>query len=112
MADLISNAGDALSRLIQLQAGRHDIRLAWVGNGTSDLLALINAHAVQARMSKNLWTGMRELMQMLEIREIPEPLQAQIASIILKAQALTELDTEEHAKRMANVNANKPKGAA
>ena len=63
-------------------------------------------------MSKNLWTGMRELMQMPEIREIPEPLQAQIASIILKAQALTELDTEEHAKRMANVNANKPKGAA
>jgi len=112
MAELTTNTGDALSRLIQLQAGRHDIRLAWVGNGTADLVALLNAHAVQARMSKHLWTGMRELMQMPELRDLPESVQAQIASIILKAQALTELDTEEHAKRMATVNANKPKGAA
>ena len=69
MADLITKTdGDALSRLIQLQAGRHDIRLAWVGNGTSDLLALVHAHAVQARVAKNLWAGMRELMQIPEIR--------------------------------------------
>lgn len=111
MAELITNtAGDALSRLIQFQAGRHDIRLAWVGNGAADLLALINAHAVQARMSKNLWTGMRELAQMPEIKELPDALQAQIASIILKAHALTELETEAHAKRLANLD--KPKGAA
>jgi hypothetical protein len=112
MADITNSAGDALSRLIQLQAGRHDIRLAWVGNGTTDLLALLNAHAVQARMSKHLWTGLRELMQMPELRTLPEPIQAQIASIILKAQALNELETEEHAKRLVHMNANKPKGAA
>jgi hypothetical protein len=93
--------GDALSRLIQLQAARHDIRLAWSGNGTSDLLALLNAHAVQARMSKHLWTGMRELMNLPDMRDLPEPMQALIASIILKAQALTELENEAHAKRMA-----------
>jgi|SRR5271157_484347 len=112
MGDLTTNTGDALSKLIQLQATRHDIRLAWTGNGTADLLALVNAHAVQARMSKHLWTGMRELVHMQQMNDIPESLQAQIASIVLKAQALTEIETEEHAKRMANVNLNKPKGAA
>lgn len=93
--------GDALSKLIQLQSGRHDIRLAWVGNGTADLLALVNAHAVQARMAKHLWNGLRELMYMPELREMPEPVQAQIMSIVLKAQALTELETEEHAAKLA-----------
>lgn len=113
MADPIqiikADSGDALSRLIQLQAGRHDIRLTWVGNGTVDLLALCNAHAVKARLAKHLWTGMRELMQMPELKELPEALQAQIMSIVLKSQALTDLDTEAHAKRLANLD--KPKGA-
>jgi hypothetical protein len=101
MADLIANSGDALSRLIQLQAGRHDLRLNWVGDGSRDLTALCNAYSVQAKLAKNLWTGMRELMQMPELRELPEPLQAQIASIILKAQAITDLETETLAKRIA-----------
>lgn len=102
--------GDAMSRLIQLQAGRYDIRLAWVGRGVEDLVALLNAHAVQARLAKNLWTGMRELMQMPELRELPEPIQAQIASIVLKSQALTDLESEAHAKRIALLD--RPKGAA
>lgn len=110
MSEFITKTdGDALSRLIQLQAGRHDIRLAWVGNGTTDLIALVNAHAVKARLAKHLWTGMRELMQMPELKDLPEPLQAQIMSIVLQAQALTDLDTEAHAKRLAN--SDKPKGA-
>lgn len=111
MADLTSkNDGDALSKLIQLQAGRHDIRLAWVGNGVTDLVAVLNAHAVKARLAKHLWTGIRELMQMPELKELPEPLQAHIMSIVLHAQALTDLETDDHAKRMAMIN--KPKGAA
>ena len=102
MAELITKTdGDALSRLIQLQAGRNDIRLAWVGKGTEDLVALVNAHAVQDCMAKHLWTGIRELMHMPEMRELPEPLQAQIMPIVLKAQALTELENEAHAKRLA-----------
>jgi hypothetical protein len=110
MVELITKAdGDALSRLIQLQAARQDIRLAWVGNGTADLIALLNAHAVQARMAKHLWNGMRELMQLPELRQLPEPLQAQIMSIVLKAQALTELENDAHAKRLAL--ADKPKGS-
>ena len=113
MAELITKTdGDALSRLIQLQAGRHDIRLAWVGNGTSDLVALVHAHALKARMAKHLWTGLRELMQMPEMSELPEPMQAKIASIVLYSQSLTELETEEHARKLANMPSNKPKGAA
>jgi hypothetical protein len=102
-----------MSRLIQLQASRHDIRLAWSGNGTSDLIQLCTAHATQARMAKHLWSSLRELMQMPELRQMPEALQAQIASSILKAQALTELETEHHAKRMALIAMGEtPKGTA
>ena len=114
MAELIKRAdGDALSKLIQFQAGRYEVRLAWTGNGVADLLALLNAYAVQARMSKHLWTGTRELMMMPEFGTLPEPLQAQICSIILGANALVDLDTEDHAKRLAlMVTKDKPKGIA
>lgn len=106
MADLITNSNaDALSRLIQLQAGRHDIRLAWVGKGVDDLIALVNAHAVKARMAKHLWTGMRELMQIPEIKDLPEPVQAQIMSIILKAQALIDMETDARAKLLTKSGA-------
>jgi hypothetical protein len=109
VAEIITKPdGDALSKLVQLQAGRHDIRLVWTGNGVADLIALCNAHAIQARMSRHLWTGMRELMMMPEMKELPEPLQAQMMSIVLKAQALVDLDTEGHLQRMAR--ADKPKG--
>jgi hypothetical protein len=101
MGDLITKDGDALSRLIQLHAGRHDIRMNWTGNGTADLVTLCNAHAVKARLAKHLWTGMRELVQMPEMALLPEPIAAQIMSIVLKSQALTDLETEAHAKRLA-----------
>lgn len=110
---IIKTDGDALSRLIQLQAGRYDIRLTWTGKGVEDLIALVNAHAVKARMAKHLWTGTRELMQMPEMAALSEPLQAQIASIVLKAQTLVDLDNEDHAKRMISHPLNKPpKGVA
>lgn len=109
MVELVTNTGDALSRLIQLQAGRHDIRLAWVGNGVTDLVALCNAHAAKARLAKHLWTGLRDLLQLPEMKEMPEALQAQVTSVILHAQALTDLETDAHAKRLANLD--KPKSA-
>jgi hypothetical protein len=102
---LVKTEGDALSKLIQLQAGRYDVRLTWSGNGVSDLAALLNAHAIKARLAKHLWTSTRSLMQMPEMAQLPEPVQAQIASIVLKAQALTDLETEDHAKRLANPTA-------
>jgi hypothetical protein len=103
---IYSNAqsGDSLSRLIQLQAGRHEIRLTWTGNGIADLIALCNAHSVKARLAKHLWTGLRELMQMPEMALLPEPLAAQITSIILKSQALTDLETVAHSERMARMD--------
>jgi|SRR5208337_504243 len=100
------DSGDALSRLIQLQAGRHDIRLAWVGEGITDLISLLNAHAVKARMAKHLWTGIRELMSMQEFAELPEAMQAKLASIVLYSQTLTELETAAHGKRMAHIKSN------
>ena len=114
MADSLTKfaEGDALSRLIQLQAGRHDIRLTWTGDGTTDLIALISAHAVKARMSKHLWTGVRELMQMPELNTMPEPVQAQLMSIVLKAQALVELDNEAQTKKLAALAAAGPKARA
>jgi hypothetical protein len=109
MADLSTKniEGDALSRLIQQQAARYDIRLTWTGKGVDDLTALLNAHAVKARMAKHLWNATKELMQMPEIRDLPEPVQAQIAATILKGHALTELDNDEHARRLALVNKTK-----
>jgi hypothetical protein len=113
MAEVLKTEGDALSRLIQLHAGRFEIRLTWSGKGVDDLIALCNAHAVKARMAKHLWTSTRELVQMPEIATLPESIQAQIYSIILKAQTLVDLDTDEHAKRMAIIlAANKPKSVA
>jgi hypothetical protein len=99
--------GDALSRLIQLQAGRFEIRLTWTGKGVEDLIALCNAHAVKARLAKHLWTGMRELMQMPELALLPEPVLAQLTSIVLKSQALTDIDTEAHAKRLGLMDKTK-----
>jgi hypothetical protein len=111
MAEYITKAdSDALSRLIQLQAGRHEIRLVWTGKGTTDLVALCNAHAVKARLSKHLWTALRDLMHIPELKELPEPLQAHIVSTILQAQALAELENEDHAQRMAALS--KPKASA
>jgi hypothetical protein len=109
MAEITNNSnGDALSKLLQLQAGRHEIKLNWTGRGIDDLVALCNAHAVRARMAKHLWTGMCELMMMEEMKQLPDPLQAQISSIILKAQTLVDLDNDSHAKRL--VKMDKPKG--
>lgn len=113
MADLVNTPNsDALSRLIQLHSGRFDIRLAWTGRGVEDMVQLVNAHAVKARMAKHLWTGMRELMQMEELKTLPEALQAQILSIILKAQTLVDLDNDSHAKRLAAADSKLPKGLA
>ena len=92
---------DALSRLIQLHAKRHDIRLTWSGRGVNDLTELLSAHAMKARLAKHLWTGLRDLMLMPELREMPEAVQAQIMSTVLKSQALVDLETQAHKDKLA-----------
>jgi len=47
---------------------------------------------------------------MPELRELPEALQTQITSTVLKSQALTDLETEAHAKRL--VLMDRPNGVA
>lgn len=99
--------------MIQLQAGRYGMRLTWTGNGLTDLVAVMNEHATAVRMSKHLWGSLGELMQLPEMRTLPESIQAQIASIILKSRTLLELETDEHARRLAKVVAEgAPRGAA
>jgi hypothetical protein len=102
--------GDALSRLIQLHANRHGIRINWSGEGVKDLDSLCNVHAANARTSKHMWTGMQEMSQMLD--GLPEALQVKVASIILKSRALNEIESEDHAKRMALVASARKPGAA
>jgi hypothetical protein len=59
---------------------------------------------VKSGMSKHLWNGMRELMQLSEFAQMPDIMQAHIASIILKAQTFIDLDNDYRAKRLAQVN--------
>jgi hypothetical protein len=110
MADIVNTTGDVLSRLIQLQAGRHEIRLAWTGHGVADLTACMHAHSTKARMAKHLWTSLSELLSMPEMVDLPEALQAKITATILQAQVLLELENEERARKLAQAPPNK--GAA
>lgn len=109
MAELIVGPGDAISRLVQLHAMRNGIRLKWTGHGADDIALLCNTFFNKATLNDCLWNGMKELMQMPELKELPEPVQAKIFSIILQAQALIELKI---AARNAKPQPPDPTGAA
>lgn len=92
----IEFAGDAVSRLVQLHARRNGLSLKWAGKGVEDIsmLCLDNFH--KTALSQCLWNGIKELMSMQELKELPEPIQAKIYSIVLQAQANFELQKGEH----------------
>ena len=96
--------GDAISRLVQLLAGRADITQRWTGNGREDI-ALLCTHASNAAITaRHLWDGMLELGQMAEFKTLPEPMQAKITAIILQAHGNTDLARQarnEKAQRRA-----------
>lgn len=107
--------GDAISRLVQLQAARVGVRLKWNGEANYDIALLCveasNAHLV----AKYLWDGMKELKEMKEFDELPDALQAKIATIILKSHALNEKAREERntrAKRQAQAATPQPEKPA
>jgi len=96
MGEVIVGGGDAVSRLVQLHAMRNGIRLKWSGKGAEDISALCVENFNKTALSQCLWNGIKELMGMPEIKELPEPIQAKIYSIVLQAQALFELQKNEN----------------
>jgi hypothetical protein len=90
--------GDAVSRLLQLHAHRNGVRkLKWSGKGPEDIAMLCLDNFHKTALSECLWNGMKELMAMPEMKELPESMQAQIYSIVLKAQANFELKKGDNA---------------
>lgn len=83
---------DSLSKLVQLRASRLGIRLRWTGKAIEDVDQLVLEYSTRKMLNECLWNnGLRLLMDMPEFKEMPDALQAKIASIILQAQAQFEL---------------------
>ena len=101
MSEREQTVGDGLSRLIQLQARRHEIQLAWTGRGVEDLVLLMQAHMTKERLSRHLWVSVSELLDVCAVQQLPEAVHAAICSIILRARALTELENDAHAVKLA-----------
>lgn len=91
MSAITVGAGDSVSRLIQLIAGRNGIRLNWTSRGADDLQMLCLGYSNKDLLTQCLWNGMKELMAMPELNELPEAVQAKIFAIVLQAQANFEL---------------------
>lgn len=102
---------DMVSRLVQLHAGRAGINLKWGGNGPADITMLCTDYQNKNLLSQCLWNGLRELMAMPELKELPEPIQAKIFSIVLQAQAVFELKIAERNQKAA-LQKPAPPGAA
>lgn len=96
MGEVAITSGDAISRLLQLHAKRNGVRLKWTGRGTDDIAMMCSDNFNKTALSQCLWNGMKELISMPEIKELPEPIQAKIYSIVLQAQALFELQKNEN----------------
>jgi hypothetical protein len=91
--------GDSLSQLLQVRARNFGIRLKWTGKAIEDLDALCQEYWNRKNFNECLWdNGLRELMLMPEYNELPEALQAKIASIVLKARAHFELRATQRAQ--------------
>lgn len=100
MGEVIIGPGDAISRLLQLHASRANVRLKWSGVGIQDLDLLLQDYSNKQLLTECLWNGLKELMAMPELRDLPEAVQAKIMSIILKAQAVFELKLDERQQKL------------
>jgi two-component SAPR family response regulator len=86
---------DPLSSLIQLQARRLGVEVKWSGKGNEDLWALLVDDSNKTILSKQLWNGLKELWEMPELKQLPEPVYAKICAVILAARARTDLDLQK-----------------
>lgn len=92
---------DAVSNLVQLHAKRNGVNIHWTGKGGEDIAALCVYSFNQRVLGECMWNGIKELMAMPEIKELPEPIQAKIYSIILQAQSVFELRKAENTAKNA-----------
>lgn len=83
--------GDALSQLIQTLARDIQLKLTASGRGLDDLRAIM-VRCVNVEMAhQEIWKGVSLLFQMNETNTLPEPVKAQMASIVLAAKANMEI---------------------
>ena len=95
-------APDPISSLVQLQARRLGVDLKWTGKGIEDIQLLALDNSNKTLLSKQLWNAIKELWEMPELKELPEPVYAKICSIILAARGRTELDLQRRNTRAAS----------
>lgn len=96
--------GDSLSKLLQVRAALLGIHLKWTGQAIPDIDLLCTEYFHRKTLNECLWNGLKQLMEMPELKELPEPVYAQILSIVLRSQANFEL---ERAMKLGNT-ANPP----
>jgi hypothetical protein len=100
-------SGDSLSQLIQVRARQFGIRIKWTGRAVEDIDALCQEYWNRKNFNECLWdNGLRELMLMAEYQQLPEAMQAKIASIVLKARAHFELRVAQRAQGMSKPGGN------
>lgn len=83
--------GDSLSKLLQVRAKMHGVFMKWTGQAVADIDLLCQEYFYRKVLNECLWNGMKELMDMPELKTLPEPVYAQILSIVLRAQANFEM---------------------
>lgn len=99
---------DPLSSLVQLHSRRLGLDLKFTGKGNDDLALLVMDNSNKTLLSKQLWNGIKELWEMPELKELPEPVYAKICAIILAARARTDLDLAKRNARVAAGAASAP----
>lgn len=107
---LFGNANDSISQLIQLAARRAGLEYRWTGVGRTDLDTVLLDCSNKTLLSKSLWEGLKELMDMKATHDLPEEIQAKICAIVLTARAKFELSLEKRNAKATTPAA--PQGAA
>jgi hypothetical protein len=87
--------GDSVSKLLQVRAAMKGVYMRWTGDGIQDIDLLCLEYFHRKTLNECLWNGLKQLMDMPELKTLPESIQAQICSIVLRSQANFELARAE-----------------
>lgn len=88
-------AGDSLSKLLQVRAALAGVHLKWTGKAIQDIDQLCLEYFHRKTLNECLWNGLKGLMDMPELKELPELVYAKILSIVLQAHAVFEIKKAE-----------------
>jgi hypothetical protein len=108
----LAPTSDALSQLIQLHARKFGLSYRWTGVGRTDLDALCQDCSNKLLLSKALWEGLKELMDMKSVHDLPEDVQAKICAIVLTARTHFELSVERRNAKAQRGGMTPPAGVA